>query len=185
MTTGHVFIATSLDGFVARRDHQIDWLVKQATQGEEHGFEAFMESVDGLVMGRGSFQNLLSFDQEWPYAKPTVVLSKSLSQSDVPANLAGRVEISSLDPVALMKKLGKDRLSRVYVDGGQVVQSFIRLRLVDDIILTTIPILIGDGLRLFGEIGSEIEGDIDLELLGSKSFESGLVQSHYRLVTAG
>ena len=178
MTTGHVFIATTLDGFVARSDHQIDWLTKQDTKGEGHGFIEFMESVDGLVMGRGSFLNLLSFEEEWPYAKPVVVLSKSLSASDVPANLAGRVEISSLDPVALMKKLGEDGWSRVYVDGGLVIQSFIRLGLVEDMVLTTVPILIGDGLRLFGVI----DRDIDLELLASKSFASGFVQSHYRLV---
>jgi dihydrofolate reductase len=106
-----------------------------------------------------------------------VVLSRSLLQSEVPANLTGKVEISALEPAKLMKRLEKDGWSRVYVDGGQVIQSFIRLGLVEDVILTTIPILIGDGIRLFGEL----ETDIDLELLGSKTLNSGLVQSHYRL----
>jgi dihydrofolate reductase len=177
MTTGHVFIATSLDGFVARKDHQLDWLMKQDTQGDDQGYSEFSESIDGLVMGRGSYETLLGFDQEWPYAKPVIVLSRSLLQSDVPANLDGKVEVSALEPSELMKRLGGDGWSRAYIDGGKVVQSFIRLGLVEDIILTTIPILIGDGLRLFGEM----EGDIDLELLASKSFNSGLVQSHYRL----
>jgi dihydrofolate reductase len=177
MTTGHVFIATSLDGFVARKDHQLDWLMKQDTQGDDQGYSEFSESIDGLVMGRGSYETLLDFDQEWPYTKPVVVLSRSLLQSDVPANLAGKVEVSALEPSELMKRLGEDGWSRAYIDGGKVVQSFIRLGLVEDIVLTTIPILIGDGLRLFGEV----EGDIDLELLASKSFNSGLVQSHYRL----
>lgn len=177
MTTGHVFIATSLDGFVARSDHQLDWLMKQDTAGEDHGFEEFMASVDGLVMGRGSYETVLGFDQEWPYAKPVIVLSRSLSQSDVPAALAEKVEVSALDPAALMVRLAKDGWSRVYVDGGRVVQSFIRLGLVESIVLTRVPILIGDGVPLFGEI----ERDIDLELLNSKSFGSGMVQSHYRL----
>ena len=177
MTTGHVFIATSLDGFVARRDRQLDWLMKQDTNGEDHGFDEFMASVDGLVMGRGSYQTVLGFDQEWPYTKPVVVLSRSLSPSDVPAELAGKVEISALEPVALMEKLGQDGWSCVYVDGGRVVQSFIRLGLVESIVLTQVPILIGDGLPLFGEL----ERDIDLELLSSKAFCSGMVQSHYRV----
>jgi dihydrofolate reductase len=177
MTTGHVFIATSLDGFVARKDHQLDWLMKQDTQGDDQGYSEFSESIDGLVMGRGSYETLLGFDQEWPYAKPVIVLSRSLLQSDVPANLDGKVEVSALEPSELMKRLGEDGWSRAYIDGGKVVQSFIRLGLVEDIVLTTIPILIGDGLRLFGEV----EGDIDLELIASKSFNSGLVQSHYRL----
>jgi dihydrofolate reductase len=177
VTTGHVFIATSLDGFVARKDHQLDWLTKQDTQGGDQGFARFMESVDGLVMGRNSYETVLGFDQEWPYATPVVVLSRSLSQSDVPAELVGKVEMSDLEPVELMTQLAKDGWSRAYVDGGRLVQSFIRLGLVEDIILTVVPILIGDGLHLFGEL----ESDIDLELLGSKSFDSGLVQSHYRL----
>lgn len=176
MTTGHVFIAASLDGFVARKDHQVDWLMKQDTEGEELGYDDFVRGVDGIVMGRGSYQNVLTFG-EWPYAKPVIVMSKTLSNTDLPAELRGRVEVSRLDPAELMQGLATDGWSRAYVDGGKVVQSFIRLGLVEDIILTTIPILIGDGIRLFGEV----ERDIDLELLESKSFESGLTQARYRL----
>ena len=177
MATGHVFIATSVDGFVARKDHQLDWLMKQDTAGEDQGFAAFMESVDGLVMGRGSFETVAGFEGEWPYSKPVIVASRTLSQSDVPSELVRRVEISALEPVALMEKLGNDGWSRVYVDGGRLVQSFIHLGLVDSIILTRVPVLIGSGISLFGEL----EGDIDLELLECKSFASGMVQSHYRL----
>ena len=72
MTTGHVFIATRLDGFVERKDHQLDWLMKHDTNGEDHGFGEFMACVDGLVMGGGSYQTMLGFGQEWPYAKPVV-----------------------------------------------------------------------------------------------------------------
>jgi len=78
MTTGHVFIATSLDGFIARKDHQIDWLTKQPTQGEDLGWEGFMERVDGLVMGRGTFETVLTLGP-WPYRKPVVVMSKRVS----------------------------------------------------------------------------------------------------------
>lgn len=180
MTTGHVFIATSLDGFVARTDHQLDWLLKQETAGEDHGYDEHIARVDGLVMGRGSFETLMTFDK-WPYDKPVVVMSKTMTAADVPAELEGKVRVTDLDPPELMRALHADGWSRAYVDGGKVVQSFIKLGLVEDIVLTLIPILIGDGVRLFGEI----DADIDLELVGSRSYESGLVQVRYRLPGGG
>jgi len=179
MTTGHVFIATSLDGFVARTDHRIDWLTKQPTTGEEHGYEAFMEGVDGIIMGRGSYENVLTFG-DWPYSKPVIVMSRSLSPSDLPLALRDKVRLTSLTPAALMQSVAKDGWARAYVDGGKVVQSFIRDGLIDDIVLATIPILIGEGLSLFGAT----EEDIDLKLLNTAAFPSGIVQSHYQ-VTRG
>ena len=176
MTSGHVYIATSLDGFIARNNHQLDWLMKQPTQGEEHGYEAFMASVDGLVMGRGSYENLLTFGQ-WPYEKPVVVMSKTLSAADIPPALEGKVRLVDLDPPALMASLDEQGWSRAYVDGGRVVQSFIRCGLIEDLVLTTVPILIGEGLPLFGAI----DGDIDLELIDTTAFKSGLVQTRYRI----
>lgn len=176
VTSGHVFIATSVDGFVAREDHRLDWLTKQATGDEDYGYESFVESVDGLVMGRGSYENVRTFG-EWPYRKDVVVLSRSLQQSDVPAELAGQVRISALDPVGVMQSLSEEGWTRAYVDGGRLIQSFLRCGLIEDLVLTTVPILIGEGIRLFGPLAD----DLDLELLSSTSFASGLVQSHYRV----
>ena len=169
-------MAVSLDGFVARRDHRIDWLTKQETKDEDLGYEAFIENIDGLVMGRGSYENVLTFG-DWPYTKPVVVMSKTLEESSLPAELKDKVQLTKLDPSELMESLQSQGWSRVYVDGGKVVQSFIRCGLIEDLVLTTIPILIGDGLRLFGDI----EGDIDLQMIDSKSFDCGLVQTHYRI----
>lgn len=180
MTTGHVFIATSLDGFVARKDHQLDWLMKQNTDGEDHGYDDFMAGVDGLVMGRGSYETVLAFG-EWPYSKPVVVMSKTLSPSGIPAELADKVRLTELEPPELIQSLQEDGWRRAYVDGGKVVQSFIRCGLIEDFILTTVPILIGDGQRLFGAI----DADIDLELISSKSFRSGLLQTRYRVAGRG
>ena len=177
MPTGHVFMALSLDGFVARPDHQIDWLTKQETGDEDLGYDAFIEPIDGLVMGRGSYENVLTFG-DWPYTKPVVVMSKTLEESHIPAELKDKVRLTRLDPPELMESLQSQGWSRVYVDGGKIVQSFIRCGLIDDLVLTTIPILIGDGLRLFGDI----EKDIDLQMVDSKFFTCGLVQTHYRIV---
>ena len=180
MTTGHVFIATSLDGFIARRDHQIDWLMKYGNGDDGAGYDEFVAGVDGIVMGRNSYETVLTFG-EWPYHKPVLVMSKSLSQSEVPSELTDKVSITDLDPLGLMDALNENGWSRAYVDGGKVVQSFIKLGLIEDIILTTVPTLIGDGIPLFGAI----DEDIDLELVSSKSFASGMVQSHYRLLRDG
>ncbi|KZL20781.1 hypothetical protein PsAD2_01270 [Pseudovibrio axinellae] len=177
MTSGHVFIATSLDGFVARENHALDWLMKQPNTGEDAGYDAFMGCMDGLVMGRGSYETVLGFEN-WPYAKPVVVLSKTMTQADVPDALKGKVRVSASDPAEIMQELSAEGWSHAYVDGGKVVQSFIRAGLVEDIILTQIPILIGRGVRLFGDVTA----DIDLELVSSRSFKSGMVQSHYRLM---
>lgn len=176
MTTGHVFIATSLDGYVAGTDHRLDWLMKQPTEGEEQGYDEFMDSVDGLVMGRGSYETVLGFG-EWPYKKPVFVMSKTLSQSDVPEALQSSVHITDLEPAELMQELAEKGWVAAYIDGGRVVQSFVRAGLIEDFIITTVPVLIGDGIRLFGDI----ESDIDLEFVSVKSFPSGLVQTKYRV----
>lgn len=176
MTTGHVFMAISLDGFVSRMDNKIDWLTKQDTEGEELGYEAFSASVDGIVMGSASFKNVLTFG-EWPYKKRVMVMSKTMTQSDVPDELADKVQVTALEPAELMQLLEKEGWSRAYIDGGKIVQSFIQAGLIDDFNITIIPILIGEGKRLFGSIDT----DIDLELISSTPFRSGLVQNQYRV----
>lgn len=180
MTTGHVFIAVSLDGFIARQDGDIDWLMKQQTADEDHGYDAFMASVDGVIMGRGSFEKVLTFD-DWPYHKPVVVMSRTLNDADIPDHLRGKVQISGHEPGELMHDLADSGWAHAYIDGGKVIQSFLRAGLVSDITLTHIPILIGEGLPLFGRL----DRDIDLEHLETRSFPSGLVSSKYRIQQAG
>ena len=175
MTTGHVFIATSLDGFIARRDHQVDWLMKHDACGDDHGYAEFVEHVDGIVMGRKTYEQILTFG-EWPHHKPIVVLSKSLTPDSVPTEIEDKVTITDLEPSELMAALQKQGWSRAYVDGGEVIQSFINDGLIEDIVLTVLPTLIGDGIPLFGNL----DEDIDLQLVSAKSFPCGTVQSNYR-----
>jgi dihydrofolate reductase len=180
MTTGHVFIATSLDGFIARQDGDISWLANSAAEGEDHGYERFIASVDGLVMGRGTFEKVLTFD-EWPYKKPVLVLSRSLSQRSVPAALTGRVQITSETPEQAFARLSREGWRRTYIDGGQVIQSFLRAGLVDDLIVTCIPLLLGNGRPLFGPLSR----DVKLDHMGTTAFPSGIVQSTYRVRSDG
>ncbi|MEH6404404.1 MAG: dihydrofolate reductase family protein [Sneathiella sp.] len=177
LITGHVMMATSLDGFVARKDHTLDWLTKQRVSNEEHGFEKFQESVDVIVMGSRSFKTVLGFGG-WHYLKPTVILSNSMSTKDIPAELRDKIEISNLKPVKLMEMLQQRGCKRVYVDGGAVVQSFMRLGLIQDMKITLIPILIGEGIKLFGKL----DGDIDLKVESVNHFKSGLITTHYTVL---
>jgi dihydrofolate reductase len=179
MITGHVFIATSLDGFIARTDGKIDWLLSRDAPDEDHGYQDFIKDMDGLVMGRGSFEGVASFEP-WPYDKPVVVLSKTLASSPVPDHLAGRVRFLDMTPKTVMEMLAKQGWRRVYVDGGQIVQSFLREGLIADMVVTQVPVLIGEGRSLFGPIS----GDIPLTHVTTQAFPSGLVQSRYRIEAA-
>ena len=175
MTTGHVFIATSLDGFIARPDGGIDWLLEGWPEvGHDYGFSEFMASVDGLIMGRGTFEKVQAFET-WLYSKPVVVLIRTLRQRDVRDDLAGRVRISASAPKDVLAELEREGWKRAYVDGGQVIQSFLREGLIEDMVLTRIPTLLGEGLPLFGALA----GDIRLTHLKTTTHTSGLVESHY------
>ncbi|WHS60689.1 dihydrofolate reductase family protein [Pseudomonas sp. G2-4] len=176
MTTAHVFIATSLDGFIARPDGDIDWLLQRDDPTEDHGYSDFIADKNVIVMGRGSYEKVLTFDT-WFYERPVVVLSERLAGSPVPEALKGKVSFSNLSPRGVMEELARQGVRRVYVDGGQVVQSFLRDGLVADMVITTVPVLIGAGRPLFGAL----QQDIELKLVSSRCFPSGLVQSTYRL----
>lgn len=130
-------------------------------------------------MGRGSFQTVQDFDP-WPYTLPVLVLSSTLAQTTVPDRLRGKVEFADLSPRAAVQHMGARGHHRLYVDGGQIVQAFLREGLIDDLVLTRIPVLLGSGRPLFGALPA----DIALTHVSTRSFASGLVQSHYRVAQA-
>jgi len=169
-----VFVATSLDGFIARKDGDLDWLVKAGEQGgEDYGFQAFMDSVDVLVMGRHSYEKVLTFDA-WLYGeKPVVVLSSRTVE--VPAALRKTVSSSSETPRELMERLAAQGASHLYIDGGITIQRFLASDLIDEITITRIPVLIGEGIPLFGRLAK----DIALVHRSTRVFDNGYVQSTY------
>jgi dihydrofolate reductase len=172
--TCHVFIAASLDGYIARPGGDLDWLDGWPAVGHDYGYGDFIASVDGVVMGRGTFEKVLTFP-EWPYAKPVVVLSRSLRQGDLRADLAAKVRISAAGPGEIVADLDREGWKRACVDGGSVIQAFLREGLVADMVVTRIPILLGGGLPLFGPLHS----DVRLTHLRTAGYASGFVQSHY------
>ena len=178
MVTTHVFIAVSLDGYIARQDGDIDWLLQRDDPTEDHGYAAFIADKDWIVMGRGSYEKALTFDQ-WPYDRPVLVLSRQLTDTAIPEALKGKVQLSSRTPGEVLADLAAQNAHRVYLDGGQVIQSFLREGLVADIVITIVTVLLGSGKPLFGSLTR----DIDFTLLSRRSLPSGLVQSHYRLTS--
>lgn len=175
MTTGHVFIATSIDGYIARVNDDLDWLELPNSEGEDHGYNDFISGVDGMVMGRGTYGKVKSFGQ-WPYKVPVHVLSSSLAlETSAPAD---NVTFGQETPEEAMQRCQKRGWKRVYIDGGKIIQSFLRARLVEDLILSRIPVLLGEGKPLFGAL----ENDIRLKHLWSRDFPSGLTQSSYQVI---
>ena len=173
-----VYIATSLDGFIARPDGAIDWLGKPEDDGDEdYGWAEFISSIDAIVMGRATVEQALGFDG-WPYEgmPPLTVLSTTMTQ--VPEQLQGKAEVSSQHPRELLEHLAARGCQRVYVDGGKTIQSFLREDLIDELVITTLPVLIGQGIPLFGALAA----DVAWEYLSTKTFEKGLVKTHYRRV---
>lgn len=176
MITAHVFIATSVDGFIARSNGDIGWLLERDDVAEDHGYADFIIDKDVIVMGRGSYEKIASFDK-WPYELPVIVLSNQLTGTPTPESLQGKVRFSNLSPSQTMEELARQNVQKVYVDGGQLIQSFLRNGLIEDMVITTVPVLIGSGKSLFGTVPK----DLDLALVSSRSFPSGLVQSTYRI----
>lgn len=176
MITGHVFIATSLDGFIARSDGDIEWLLKRDDPSEDHGYNSFIADIDGIILGRRTYEKVLTFE-EWFYSKPVIVLSKTLTNSNIPERLMDKVRILDTTPSELMNRLDREGWKRVYVDGGQLIQSFLQEGLIEDMIISKVPVLLGQGRPLFGPLKKEIS----LEHETTLAFPSGLVQSRYRV----
>jgi len=170
-----VYIATSLDGFIARKNGDLDWLNSGDEQGrEDYGYQEFMNSVDVLVMGRKTFEKALTFG-EWPYTGRKVVVLSTGAPS-IPDSLQDSVAVLSLSPKDLVEHFSSHGPTHLYIDGGITIQHFIAAGLVDEMIITRIPILIGDGVPLFGPLNE----DVKLTHIATRQFDNGYVQSKYR-----
>jgi dihydrofolate reductase len=175
-----VYIATSLDGFIARSDGALDWLDHAADgPNEDYGYAAFMKTVDALVMGRLTYEAVRGLGA-WPYGKkPVVVLTGR--KVDIPRDLAKTVTTMSGNVDAIIGALAARGMTHLYVDGGVTIQKFLNAGAIQRLILTRIPILIGTGLPLFGRLD---RGDLRLTHVQTRVYASGLVQSEYEVPTA-
>jgi dihydrofolate reductase len=170
-----VFIGTSLDGFIARANGDLDFLPSGG--GESHGYDEFIATVDALVLGRNTFDKVLTFDT-WPYGeKPVFVLSSRLL---APAPLGAVVERMSGAPTEIVSRLEARGIQHIYVDGGITIQRFLQAGRIQRLIITRVPVLIGVGIPLFGPV----RRDIVLRHVRTRQYASGLVQSEYEVTAA-
>jgi dihydrofolate reductase len=169
-----VFIGTSVDGFIARPNGEFDFLPEGG--GEPHGYDEFMASVDALVIGRKTFETVLAYPA-WPYGDKRVVVLSS-RPVDVSAVRVGIVEQMAGSPTEIVSKLAASGVNHIYVDGGITIQRFLRAGLVQRLIITRVPVLIGDGIPLFGALPR----DLRLRHIATQQYPSGLVKSEYHVV---
>jgi len=167
-----VYVGTSLDGFIARKDGNIDWLVKYQNKEVHDSYNEFINRIDAMVIGRGTYEKVLSFP-EWPYEKKVFVLSTSLKQ--IPGTLNKKATLVAMKPAALLNYLSDKGFSNIYVDGGKVIQSFLKEDLIDELIITRVPELIGTGIPLFGYL----DNDLRFEHIKTNIYSDGLVKSQY------
>jgi dihydrofolate reductase len=171
-----VFVAASLDGFIARPDGRLDWLPGadgEAVSAEDHGYGAFMAEIDAVVLGRLTFETVVSF-AGWPYGgRPVAVLARR--PIAIPPERAATVEATSEPPQEVLRRLAARGARHAYVDGGRTIQSFLAAGLIDRLIVTRVPILIGSGVPLFGPLAR----DIRLRHVRTQAYSTGLVQTEY------
>ncbi|MFO7546910.1 MAG: dihydrofolate reductase family protein [Trueperaceae bacterium] len=166
-----VYIGASLDGFIARKDGSIDWLLQKPLPGEDYGYQQFIDTVDVLVMGRGTFDAAMGFPQ-WPYAsKPVTVLTTRA----LPANLPEGVSTDAGSPEEVVARLVAKGYRHAYVDGGVTVQRFLAVGLIDQLIVTSLPVLIGEGIPLFGPLPK----DVWWQHQETQTYANGFVKSQY------
>ena len=171
--TASVFIGASVDGFIARTNDDIDFLPPGG--GEPHGYNEFLASVDAIVIGRKTFEKVLTLGP-WPYGDKRVVVLSS-RPLDLSTAVGGVVEQMAGPPAEIVSRLAASGAHDLYIDGGITIQQFLRAGLIQRLIITRVPVLIGDGVPLFGTLPR----DIRLQHVSTRHYPSGLVQSEYQV----
>lgn len=170
-----MFIARSLDGFIAGKNGELDWLHSISNpDNDDMGYNQLMEEIDAIVMGRTTFETVCGFGGEWVYSKHVFVLSNSLKE--VPEKLKGKVSLLKGSPHEVLDEIHEKSYLKLYIDGGSTIQNFLKEDLIDELRITTMPILLGGGFPLFGDLSEPME----LEHIETKVFLNQVVQNHYR-----
>ncbi len=169
-----VYIATSIDGYIATKSGDVDWLMEvDNPHNDDFGFGKFIDSIDALVMGRNTYEKVLSFDN-WPYTKPVYLLSSTIKS--VPVDLKGKVIVVNKDIPTLLSNLEEQGMKRLYIDGGFVIQSFLERDLIDEMIITRVPTVLGEGISLF----RPMEKRLKFEHIKTEVLLGELVMSQYK-----
>jgi dihydrofolate reductase len=169
-----VFIAKSIDGYIAGVNGELDWLNSIPNpDNDDMGFLELMDEIDALVMGRATFETVCSFGVDWPYNKHVFVLSNSLKV--IPEKLKEKASLLNGDIKKILNIIHGKGYNKLYIDGGKTIQNFLKEDLINELIITTIPILLGGGISLFRELPESME----FNHKKTKVFLNQIVQSHY------
>lgn len=169
-----VYIAKSIDGYIAGKNGELDWLDSTPNpENNDMGFRDLMNEIDALLMGKNTFETVCRFAQGWPYSKPVFVLSNSLEK--VPSLLEDKAFIVKGSLQNVLNEIRAKDHNNLYIDGGKVVQSFLAEDLIDELRITTIPIVLGDGIPLFNAIPKTLKFDH----IKTEVFLDQIVQTHY------
>ncbi len=172
-----VFIATSIDGYIADKNGGLDWLHSIPNPGNlDMGYIEFTSRIDALVMGRTTFETVCGFDMDWPYKQPVFVLSNTLKK--IPEDYKNKAFLVKGILTGIIEQIHQKGYRRLYIDGGATIQGFLKEDLIDEMIITVIPILLGGGTSLFSELPKELE----FECTGSKVYLKKIVQNHFRRI---
>ena len=170
-----VYIATSIDGYIAASNGSLDWLnTIPNPENDDFGFSQFMQRVDAVVMGRITFETVLGFGSGWPYPIPGIVLSSTLDSA--PEAVVQHVRFANGSPSEIVKLAKSCGFENLYIDGGKTIQGFLGTDLIDELIITEIPVLLGGGARLFGQH----EEWLQFDLIGTEVLLGQLVKRHYQ-----
>lgn len=173
--SNRVFIATSLDGYIADKNGGIDWLHSVPNpNGDDMGFVDFMHETDALVMGRTTFETVCSFDVPWPYNKPVFVLSTTMNE--IPESHQGKAFLVKGELSQVLEEIHQKGYNSLYIDGGTTIQSFLKADLIDELCISTIPILLGGGSPLF----SDLPTPINFDLVETKTYLNQITQNYYK-----
>ncbi|MFK0572329.1 dihydrofolate reductase family protein [Endozoicomonas sp.] len=175
--TNSVYIATSLDGFIAGKNGELDWLHSIPNPDDsDFGFAEFMATVDALVMGRNTFETVMSFDGEWPYSKPVYVASNTLDL--VPPGFEDKASLIQGTPGEIVSVLNARGLRNLYIDGGATIQQFLQWDMIDEMTITTVPLLLGEGIPLF----ASLKQPLAFEHQKTEVLLNSLVKTYYQRV---
>ncbi|MAL18593.1 MAG: deaminase [Balneola sp.] len=173
-----VYIATSADGFIAKPDGDIEWLHRSEYEDAAQvglDYTEFISTVDAIVMGRHSFEKVLTFD-DWYYEDIEVIVLTTRKLT-VPERLGDKVRVESGTPHEIVTTLSGEGKNHLYIDGGITIQRFLKAKLIDELTITVLPILLGNGIPLFGNEGIEQS----LKLIEVSSSPGGTIQKRYRV----
>jgi dihydrofolate reductase len=168
-----IYIATSIDGYIARKDGSLDWLEYGHEGGDEdYGFKKFFNSVDALILGRNTYEVVSGFEK-WPYeGKRVIVLTRTLKE------VRQEAELFCGELSELLSKLHSENIKHVWVDGGVTASNFLEAGLVDFLTISVIAMVLGSGIPLFSLMNKESK----CRLLNTQSYPSGLVQLNYEVI---